>query len=139
MDPQKLSQLDPKLREAYERVMGTTIPAPQAPAQAPVPPAPVAPTPQPQPQPLQPPFSPQPQVVPEAVPAQPASNFVQMNSEIRTAAPNIAPQAQAQTMVLKKKSGIMPVLFVFVGIIFIVIYALFWTKFFNLKLPFLPF
>jgi hypothetical protein len=30
MDPQKLSQLDPKLREAYQRVMGTTIPEPQA-------------------------------------------------------------------------------------------------------------
>ncbi len=30
MDPQKLSQLDPKLREAYQRVMGTVIPEPQA-------------------------------------------------------------------------------------------------------------
>lgn len=29
MDPQKLSQLDPKLREAYQRVMGTVIPEPQ--------------------------------------------------------------------------------------------------------------
>ncbi len=26
MDPQKLSQLDPKLREAYQRVMGTPLP-----------------------------------------------------------------------------------------------------------------
>ncbi|MDP2638528.1 MAG: hypothetical protein Q8P26_05715 [Candidatus Levybacteria bacterium] len=28
MDPQKLSQLDPKLRDAYQRVMGTTVPKP---------------------------------------------------------------------------------------------------------------
>ncbi|KKQ36924.1 MAG: hypothetical protein US55_C0048G0010, partial [Candidatus Levybacteria bacterium GW2011_GWC2_37_7] len=33
MDPQKLSQLDPKLREAYQRVMGTVIPDSQTPAQ----------------------------------------------------------------------------------------------------------
>ncbi|MDP2585609.1 MAG: hypothetical protein Q8P29_01880 [Candidatus Levybacteria bacterium] len=40
MDPQKLSQLDPKLREAYQRVMGVVIPKPQSPtaqAQTPLP------------------------------------------------------------------------------------------------------
>lgn len=31
MDPQKLSQLDPKLREAYQRVMKTSVPQQQAP------------------------------------------------------------------------------------------------------------
>ena len=53
MDPQKLSQLDPKLRDAYQRVMGTAIPQPQAPVQSqspmPTPPIPTSPTPNPMP------------------------------------------------------------------------------------------
>lgn len=185
MDPQKLSQLDPKLRAAYERVMGTAIPQPQAtsdvvqatpaspnrgePAQAqtPVPPpapipdpTPPAPQPQPQPEPkptpsptgeptLEPqpvPSVPQPQFIstPQPIPSQPASNFIQMNSEAATA-PIVptqnfaAPAPQAQTITLKKKNGMMmPILFGIVGLIFIVIYTLFWTKIFNFKLPFLP-
>lgn len=59
MDPQKLSQLDPKLREAYQRVMGTQIPKVQnvpIQIQTPTPPTPTpdptpAPPPQPQPEP----------------------------------------------------------------------------------------
>lgn len=47
MDSQKLSQLDPKLKVAYDRVMGVNIPE----SQAPVPPQ--APTPIPPPQPSQ--------------------------------------------------------------------------------------
>lgn len=42
MDPQKLSQLDPKLREAYQRVMKTSVSQQQAPSmqsQTPPPPA----------------------------------------------------------------------------------------------------
>lgn len=34
MDPQKLSQLDPKLRDAYQRVMGTAVPKPSTPPPA---------------------------------------------------------------------------------------------------------
>jgi len=83
MDPQKLSQLDPKLRAAYERVMGTPVATSQAP--------------QLQSQPIAPP---------------------------------------PQPVAAGKKNGIMPVLFVLVGIVFIVIYTLFWTKIFNVKLPF---
>lgn len=40
MDPQKLSQLDPKLREAYQRVMGTSM-SDSAPAGGPTPPPPM--------------------------------------------------------------------------------------------------
>ncbi|MBI2613245.1 MAG: hypothetical protein HYW62_00515 [Candidatus Levybacteria bacterium] len=203
MDPQKLSQLDPKLREAYQRVMGTPVPQPQTqppspafgvasprgepiqtqtltpPAGGTTPPMPnptPAPTPMPQPepiptQPIQPPpaptnepepisepqpsipepqpaIHPQPEPIPTpdlAIPTQPqASNFVQMNSEV-TASPSSAnfsapqPQPQAQTIAIKKKSGIMiPILFGIAGLIFIVIYTLFWTKIFNFKVPFLP-
>jgi len=170
MDPQKLSQLDPKLREAYQRVMGTTIPEPQAPpvqTQAPPPvgeftaPAtdsiptpqvqqPVMPTgsdnfPTPEPQ-VTPPSSgfinaPQPVPTPNpAIQTNPASNFVQMNSEVTAPAfnsPNFsAPAPQVATF--KKKNGLTPVLFGILGLIFIVIYTFFWTKIFNFKLPFLP-
>ena len=179
MDPQKLSQLDPKLREAYQRVMGTPIPQPRGepaspkiqrgePIQAQTPPPPatsdVVPagghmppmpdpttTPLPQPESVSEPQSaiPQPDPVPPLEPAispEPpvqASNFVQMNSEVAAApSQNFAqptPIAQAQTMAIKKKSGIMmPVLFGIVGLASIAIYTLFWTKIFNFKLPFLP-
>lgn len=166
MDPQKLSQLDPKLRDAYQRVMGTVIPEPQAPAaqvQTPVPP-PVPPTPpapdpvpasipqptaQPQPKPFITPDEPStpaiqepPSLQPQAIPSQP-TNFVRMNSEVASTPsqnftdPSTIPQTQ--TITLKKKNGMMmPVLFGIVILVFLVIYTLFWTKIFNLKLPFLP-
>ena len=160
MDPQKLSQLDPKLRNAYQRVMGTVIPEPQvAPIQTqappltnnytvPAPPNPI-PNPQPQPEPQQPTVEPQPAINPQPViPTQPTSNFVQMNSQVPAAPPAATPPTQnftvptpqAQTMVSKKKKGgiMMPIFFVIVGLVSIAGYTFFWTKFFNLKLPFLP-
>ena len=185
MDPQKLAGLDPKLRDAYQRVMGTTIPeptAPSAPISTPTPvtpdptsqpqptltPEPTMPTPTPAPvmeeptkpiEPIMPPApepqptvpveptpapavepqpitNPQPQVMPE--PAQPTSNFVQMNSEVATSPNFSAPAPQAQTMAIKKKGKMMPVLFTIVGLIFVVIYTIFWAKILNFKLPFLP-
>lgn len=168
MDPQKLASLDPKLRDAYQRVMGTTIPEPQTapPAQMQAPPPPiekpttpteptVTPTSEPQPAPLtsqpiaepQPAINPQPQSIPtpQSIPAQPTSNFVQMNSEVAATptfnSPNFsAPASQTQTIALKKKNKMMPILFGIVGLIFIAVYTLFWTKIFNLKLPLkLPF
>lgn len=173
MDPQKLSQLDPKLRDAYQRVMGTVIPEPQVPAaqvqtpvSPPVPPTPPAPDPvpasipqptaEPQPKPfitpdepstppVQEPPSLQPQAIPmpeSAIPSQP-TNFVQMNSEVASTpsqnftAPSTIPQTQ--TITLKKKNGMMmPILFGIVILVFLAIYTLFWTRIFNLKLPFLP-
>lgn len=136
MDPQKLSQLDPKLRDAYQRVMGTSVPPPQAP-----PPSPPPPTPTPTPAPVQDSVStvqePSPIPTPEPTIPQPteptaaATNFDQMKSEVATNQP------QAQTAVVKKKSA-MPILMVIGAICFIVIYTLVWTKIFNFKLPFLP-
>jgi len=51
MDPKDINQLDPKLREAYERVMGTNIPAPSTPQ------APNEPSVQPPAEPSTPPFT----------------------------------------------------------------------------------
>lgn len=169
MDPKKLSQLDPKLREAYERVMGTTIPNLQVATdqkQTPLPAVALAeagtpinepitpisnPTPQPQPQPTpvvpQPITEPQPAInpQPEAIPTQQASNFVQMNSEVlaaptptATSNPNFVTPIQTPIIAIKKNNLLIPILFGIVGLVFIVIYTLFWTKIFNFKLPFLP-
>lgn len=159
MDPQKLSQLDPKLREVYMRVMGTDVPQPQAPSvQTPTstpPPAPPTlepqtnptpelPIPQPvsQPQPAIP--QPQPVPTPEPMPQQPpmqATNFDQMNSEVQAAPSSqnfLAPIPAAQTMAVKKKHHLLPILIVAAGLVFVAAYTLFWTKIFNFKLPFLP-
>lgn len=168
MDPQKLASLDPKLREAYQRVMGTVVPKPQDPAQNQTPPPPAPPIPDPVPQlepqptpiepPAQPPVSepqpiptpqpstpqPQPAISPQPEPPVQANNFVQMNSEVAAvpSSPNFSAPAsmpQAQTMTIKKKNGmITPILFGIVSLVFIVIYTLFWTKIFNFQLPFLP-
>lgn len=182
MDPQKLSQLDPKLRDAYQRVMGTPIPQPQVtpasatlqrgePIQAQTPPPPPPPTPAPTPTPtppppvapVEPPIAPptpptQPNPISEpqsaiptetpAIPIQPPAaqnNFVQMNSEVAAppaatiaASPNFVEPVQVPTATLKKKNMMMPILIGIAGVIFIVVYTLFWTKLFNFKLPFLP-
>lgn len=153
MDPQKLSQLDPKLRDAYQRVMGTPIPDP-----TPVPQPQPQPEPIPTPPPVQPPTEPVsepqpaiPQPIPTPEPAIPtplptqANSFVQMNSEVPApSSPNFsapAPQAksdlaQAQTITIKKKSSLMPILAGVVILVFLVIYFLFWVKIFNFQLPF---
>jgi hypothetical protein len=135
MDPQKLSQLDPKLREAYLRVMGTEVPTPQATPSVQTPAA----VPQFQAQESSRPFVPTAQTIP---------GFGQGSSEIpvpqtsmptglrMTSPTGPAPAFRPQPVALK--SGFMPVLFAIVGVVFIVIYALFWTRVFNLKLPFLP-
>ena len=185
MDPQKLASLDPKLREAYQRVMGTPLPQVQPasprgePVQAQTPPMPTPPTPIPDPTPtpapipepqpssppgnqpmptieepteppVQPPTPSQPPVSePEpAIPQQPplgANNFVQMNSEVASAptvappaSPNFAAPATASTIAVKKKSMMIPVMIGVASLVFLAIYTLFWTKLFNLKLPFLP-
>ncbi len=113
MDPQKLSQLDPKLREAYQRVMETSIPQPQA-----SPPQAQAPT--------QPISEPQPAITPaEVSPVQNSPNFT-------------SPAPETQTMAVKKKNGMMPILIGIAALVFVAVYTLFWTKIFNFKLPFLP-
>jgi hypothetical protein len=135
MDPQKLSQLDPKLREAYLRVMGTEITAPQGA------PSVQAPNPVPQFQAQQEPSRP---FVPTA---QAIPGFGQGNSEtptttspagLRMTSPIGSAPAFRPQPVASEKRGMMPVLFALVGVIFIVIYAFFWTRVFDLKLPFSP-
>ena len=131
MDP-KLSGLDPKLREAYERVMSgpSANPAPQ-PQGTPQPgletPAPTttqAPEPEAVPSPA--PVSPPP--TPAAAPA--ASSFA-FNANYQT--------NQGTTTTVKKAGGKMSsVLIIFGLVVLLVAYTFVWVYLFKLKIPFLP-
>lgn len=141
MDP-KLSGLDPKLREAYERVMngptgpgGSTPPTPsQQPGQE-QPPAqvsnPVAPTPPPPPAATPPPPSPalNPTPPPSVAPSSPSASF--SSGSFQT--------AQGTTAV-KKAGGKMSTILILLGLaVLLVAYTFVWVFLFDLKIPFLPF
>lgn len=145
MDPKQSGtpgNLDPKLKEAYERVMGlapnpsvqkTPATPTSTPAAQPVPqptpaatPAPATPTPQPQPTPAAPSAMPTMQTVGTAKPN--ATSPVHLTSQIHGFV------ASKQ----KKKSQLSPVVIVLAAVVFIVVYTLVWVKIFNVQLPFLP-
>ena len=144
MDPQKLASLDPKLREVYERVMGIQIPSQAVPASRVNKPVSASPS--------QTQFSPNLEAAnsqssadlqPQSAPQQ-SSDFTQTNSEMPT--PTIPtpdlfpsnPMPAAETLVIPRKNlSLEFILFGIVVFVFIVIYALFWTRVFNLSLPFL--
>lgn len=166
MDPkQQLNQLDPKLQEAYNRVMGTASTSnvamanagtPASDAASPTPP----PTQSPQP-PLPPkPAAPQPIPQPPVAPPPPAATFVpplpaekpqedsMASSMPITKVYTPSPSADAatsgfvaatpQTQAEEKKHGISPVILILGGLVFFIIYTLVWIRVFNLSLPFLP-
>lgn len=115
MDPKKMPDLDPKLKEAYERVMGTAVNGAK-----PVAVTPPAPTPTPPP----PPPAAQQTTPPETNTApQPVSS----------PAPEVNPLPEPEN-----KKQFSPVILVVVGIVFFLVYILFWLKFFSIPLPFLP-
>lgn len=119
---QQFGQLDPKLKEVYERVMGTSVSSsskasPVLPQQPATPPTPVQMQQHAPPIPQQ--ESPKPQ---EQTPAPPV----------------LQPQTQAQTISVKPHGHISPVVWILGGFTFVIIYALAWVKIFNLKLPFAP-
>lgn len=123
MDIKQFSQLDPKLKETYERVMGTGInpsTKPQGAASAPQ-------------------RMSQPQTfVPK--PFQPIQQMTQQQPfKPIQPQPGAQPIQRPQTQNLKKKNKIIPILAGLGGIIFIVGYTFFWIKIFKLKIPFLPF
>ena len=151
MDKKQLSQLDPKLKETYERIMGIS----STPGQRPTPFAPKPVSPIASAQPIAPqPFQPQP-LQPNKASFQATENTNPNAKEVYRVYPNQSipapppivktqpiqnqPIQKPQTQNKKKKSKILPVLMGFGGTIFLIGYTLFWIKFFNLKVPFLPF
>jgi hypothetical protein len=144
------NHLDPKLKEAYERVMGTaTKPAQAAASGAVSTPSPAQPMTPPVTPPAAAPVSP---AVAPAQPAAPAASYqvqsLQPAASPITASP--APQTPfvkspgksvAKAAVSEKKSSpVMTVLLFFGGIIFFLAYAIVCVKLLNFQLPFpLPF
>ena len=152
MDPQKASQLDPKIKEIYERVMNTPTkplgstaaanqPAVQKPRQNP---SPINAQPQPQTpaggktqeqygEPPKPPqaWPKQDQGKPDLRPQPKSSLFVAKN----TADEN--PAGQDEEKEENKKGGIPAVILIMGIAVFLIVYALVWIKFFNVSLPFL--
>lgn len=146
MNPKNFPQnLDPKLKEAYDRVMTMNPPTsqqtpttppptdtPATPPQTTTPAQPAAPTTTPPPvQPTATPFS-------AAQPVQPigmAAGTTPLSAPITQAAPTATPGKSA-----KHGSPLMSVVFIVCGVVFILAYTLFWIKILNFKTPFpLPF
>lgn len=123
MDPKKVSDLDPKLKEVYERVMGTKVPNSQ----------PLSPPPPQSPKITPPP----PQITQQVVAAKVTDQSKPGNVQIFT-----AKSGSANIMPEEKKGGspFLAIVLVIAGLIFFVIYGFFWVRFFKVSLPFtLPF
>lgn len=161
MDQTQLSGLDPKLKEAYNRVMQTPTrplqPPPQQPAPAQQEPASQQTQPQPaqQPQPTQSqPNQQQPvqdlpvQTPPTQQQQQPIINHINTtpltgSQPAQQAAVNThAAKQQMQAFVASEVTGVhqslkmIQLAYVVGGLVFFAVYALFWMKFFNISTPF---
>lgn len=119
---QQFGQLDPKLKEVYERVMGTSVSS-----------APKAPAP-PSPQPVTPPMPVQMQQHAPPIPQQESPK----PQEQTPAPPVLQPQTETQAISVKPHGHISPVVWILGGLTFVIVYVLAWVKIFNLKLPFAP-
>jgi hypothetical protein len=134
MNPKAPANLDPKLKETYERVMGTSF-APATPAQ-------------PQPRPVQTtvvqepesPTMPQPTMPMQLPPldvANPTPEMVQSPQMPTTGDPFKPAEVPPANVIMKetaskKKSFLMPALLMIGGLIFFVAYAVIWAKVFGL-------
>ena len=135
MDPKKLSQLDPKLQEAYNKVMATPVATTTAPAGATVSVSTqTTTTQQPAAHPTTPPTTP--------LSPPPLPTLTPIGGSTKTSTTTvIKPGAQAAPvgMIAKNGSGgVSPVILAVAAVIFFLVYALFWVKFFNFPVPFLP-
>ena len=117
MDPNALSNLDPKLRETYERVMGSPTPTTPASSATPVP-------------------------TEQAAPIKPSTPLMETQNNIeKPEAVTITeslPQTPAMIPIVNqsKHSGLIKVFYVLGIVLFFTVYIFFWTTIFNVKLPF---
>jgi len=122
MNPKTVNDLDPKLKETYERVMGTsltplnTASAPAGPTQATISQEPVtAPT---------APIKPAPEMVASPQATKPTTSTAGI----------VIPQASTfkSTAITKKKQSLKPLLIITGGVIFFIAYGVVWAKIFGL-------
>lgn len=124
MDPKNLSSLDPKLKEAYERVMGTSF---TPPTQTKTPTVTTPPPPPPQ-------QTHSETVVPQVPSSDVPHAFVaplNKHNSPHNPAP-ITPTQHSET----QKRKISPAILILAGVVFFVAYGVFWIKILNLKLWF---
>lgn len=131
MDPKKPADLDPKLKEIYDRVMGTNVPQQASVPQSP-PTAGNEPPLQSIEQPVQQTAAPIPQPV-DATGAITSTHPEQIKQEIV----KIDSKSEENKTTKQNKSQVLPVFFAIGGIIFFVSYIIFWFKYFNVPIPFL--
>ncbi|HZE87028.1 MAG TPA: hypothetical protein VE090_02360 [Methylomirabilota bacterium] len=141
MDPNSLNNLDPKLRETYERVMGTTTPPASAatvPDQTPQanPQQTTTPTPNTTSSPSAPP-----NMVPDNAPVSPMNAYTSDN--LRFQASIQAPLAggtlatpETHTQAAQSNSSLLRILYIIGAIVFFIVYTIFWIKIFKLPAPF---
>jgi hypothetical protein len=123
MDKKNSNALDPKLKEAYDRVMGFSVPqsVPHAKPQA-------------TPQPPKPPHSAP--SIPQAIPNnQPLSNYQVTTAPITQTATSQQTHVPAATPADEKKgsNAILLIVMLISGVL-LVFYALFWIRFLDLQL-----
>jgi hypothetical protein len=140
MDPQTQTNLDPKLKETYDRVMGTTTaPAGGQPPAA----APSTPPPAPQAAPVDANAGTTPPAAADA--SQNASSSI---PQTPYTADNLSFQAAIQTPVNtqvplggvvapRQSTSMLRILYIVGAVVFFVVYTFVWVKIFNLPLPFL--
>ncbi|MGA2968051.1 MAG: hypothetical protein ABSD69_02685 [Candidatus Levyibacteriota bacterium] len=130
MNPKSVNDLDPKLKETYERVMGTSLGGDSAP--------PPAMETQPVSQPSEP--KPEPQAQPEPQPGESApiegSTVSQVFRADNTTKPTetavVNPPSENQKAAKKGGKKLLPVIIVVGAVIFFAIYAVLWAKLLGL-------
>ena len=144
MDPNKLGQLDPKLKEAYDRVMNAAAtpppPPPSAPSQtAQTSPSPTAPPPPPPASNVTRPFlqnTPPPDIAPSPV-SKPAPDHVEVTQTPGPIASKF-PAYKAGTLKAHRGGNVPTILWVLLAAVFFVAYTLIWVRVLGVSLPFLP-
>ena len=136
MDPKKqANQLDPKLKEVYDRVMGTTVAPSATPIQQPN--ASVA---------TPPPTSPSQSapVTPQRTQTTVVQNIPSTITQASGAPTHSVVSAgslgkkHVDSSTEGKKGGAGPVIFIILGVVMLLVYTFVWLKIFNVSLPFLP-
>lgn len=152
MDPKSLSGLDPKLRETYERIMGTagTTSNPQT---APSTNTPTNTNPMPTFDAM--PAAPANSTIPPPTDPSTAMNQPNQSEELNTLQPTLTPNpSSTQTLttlqplpspaeinqlpaqISHSASPAIRILYIVAGIIFFIVYVIFWLKIFKFPLPF---
>ncbi|HEX8932533.1 MAG TPA: hypothetical protein VF810_05225 [Patescibacteria group bacterium] len=131
MDPKALGNLDPKLKETYERVMGAN---PQSAAGAPSPAPTTSPTPAASTSPIS--STPASEGGIPSVPSYTADNLKFQAAIQQTPAAQAAPLTGVIPPPQHKTPTLLKVLYIIGAIVLLIVYAYFWAKIFNLQLPF---